>query len=134
MQEFYSDIAEKKKTASGARHKVNGSHSKTCTLPHEKLTKKELEQMSGPCKTYRLKEPMKWEEFTDMPEDLQKLYVERLIRKYGVTNTRLAHMFCISADAVSKRLHSLGIYRHRGRDKMTQDQKNAWEQFEVYGK
>lgn len=129
MKEFYTEVSEKKQMAIGAKHKVNGVRSRACHLPSDDMSKKELRSLNGEVKTYHLKKPMKWAEFTAMPRDLQKLYIEKLIDRYGVSNKRLAAMFGVSGASVSVHLTSLGI--RRGHTTMTTAQIEAWEKFEV---
>lgn len=128
MRDFYEEVTAKKKMASGARHKVNGSRSKSCHLSSDGLTQKQIASLHGEVKTYRLGKPMKWEEFTAMPQDLQAAYIEKLIDRYGVTNARLAYMFGVTGSMVSRYLIKLGVYRRH--KPMNEAQIAAWEQFE----
>ena len=131
MNIFQEEVAERKKIASGARHKKGGTHSTTCHLSTDDMTPKQLKSLHGEVKTYQLGKPMDWATFTDMPADLQKMYVERLIEKYNVTNRRMAVMFGTSDGTLSYRLTRLGIFRKRGLADitMTPEQVAAWEQF-----
>ena len=81
---FYQDIKEKKSTARGAFHKKGGSKSKKCTLPHEYLSKKEIEKMNGPITTWSMNKFYKYAEFKSMPADIQEAYLTTLIKKYRV--------------------------------------------------
>lgn len=131
MNVFQEEVAERKKIASGARHKKGGAHSKTCHMVSDNLTNTQLKSLHGEVHTYQLGKPMDWATYLAMPPDLQKMYVERLIEKYNVTNTRLAVMFGTSGGTLSYRLTRLGIFRKRGRADviMTPEQVAAWEQF-----
>lgn len=132
MNDFYAEVSEKKKVASGARHKVSGGRSKSCHLPVDDMTPKQLKSLHGAVVTYHLGKPMKWAEFKAMPQDLQKKYIERLICTYGVTNTKLASMFGVASRTVTRCLVDLGIHRRRGcHERMTAEQTEAWEKFEV---
>ena len=73
---FRQDIAEKKKTATGAYHKVKGSKSKKCKFPSDYLTKKEKMKMNSEVKS--------WNDFKQMPKDLQIEYLQNLTNKYKV--------------------------------------------------
>ena len=81
---YHQEIREKKSIGAGAFHKKNGSKSKKCTLPHEKLTRKEIEKLSGEVKTWDLKKFYSWKEFKEMPEDIQLEYVNSIINRYDV--------------------------------------------------
>ena len=130
MKEFYSEVAEKKLIASGARHKRTGDYHKKCHMPADDMTRSQIRGMSGPVKTYRLGKPMDWATFKDMPEDLQKKYIKNLYARYGVTNRRLAVMFGVDHTTVDKKTAALGISR-KGKSGMTAAQKETWAQFEV---
>ena len=86
--------------------KINGSKSKKCTLPHERLTKKERVSMNGEVKTYNVGKPMNWKTFKGMPLDLQKQYIRRLQLTFSANDAMLADMFGISRPTVA-------LYRNR---------------------
>lgn len=48
--------------------------------------------MSGDCVSYRLNEPMRWDEFKKMPCDVQEIYLKGLINRYNAPLTALAKM------------------------------------------
>lgn len=130
MNVFQEEVAERKKIASGARHKKGGSHSKTCHLSSDNLTNTQLKSLHGEVHTYQLGKPMDWATFRSMPTDLQKMYAEQLIEKYNVSNGRLADMLGISASHLSTKLNDIGIRRSRRQaDFMTAEQVAAWAQF-----
>lgn len=76
---------ERSKMAQGSRHKINGSKSRKCTLPHENLTRKELEKMNGECITINLNHFYTWEEFLAFSDDTKVDYIENLMSKYNVS-------------------------------------------------
>ena len=84
MNDFDYDVMQKKRIARGAFHKVNGSKSKGCRLPHENLTKKEREALNGEIKTVSMMQPIAWELFTNLPKDLQEEYLDTQVRRFGV--------------------------------------------------
>lgn len=129
MNEFYSEIAQRKMIASGARHKKTCG-CKKCHMPMDDMTLSEIRGMSGPVKTYHLGKPMCWAAFIDMPEDLQKKYIKDLYTRFGVSNKRLAAMFGVDHTTVDKKTAALGISRKRTNG-MTDAQKEAWAKFEV---
>ena len=74
--------------------KKGGSKSKKCKLPHEYLTRKELEAMNGECRNYQLRKVYSWEEFLKMPAYVQVDYINHYIEKFNVGMTVLAtHLF-----------------------------------------
>ena len=107
---FFQDLKEKKVTGYSARkqrsHCGKGGRVK---LPSDYLTKKELKNMSGKCRTYRLNSPMKWREFKAMPEDLQIAYIKAIKEKYNPTVTAIGKMMGVERANLSKHLPGLGF-------------------------
>ena len=67
--------------------------------------------MNGECIKYAsLKNPMSWEDFKKLPEDLAVQYVKSLRKKYNVPNNALANMFGVDPAAVSVYFKSVGLF------------------------
>ena len=108
--EFVTDVKNKKSIARGAgKKKSHSSKSRKCTLPSDKYTKKQLNSLNGKVKTYRLGEPMTWHEFTVMPDDLQRMYIKELRKKFNVPDEELANDFGIKHNTFSKHISNLGL-------------------------
>lgn len=121
---FFQDVREKKVTGYSARkqrsHCGKGGRVK---FPSDYLTKKELKNMSGECKSYRMNSPMKWQEFKAMPKDLQIAYIKAIKDKYhNPPIGAIAKMMEIDRANLSRYLMSLGFEKgergHRLWDKM----------------
>lgn len=120
---FFQEVKEKKVTGYSARkqrsHCGKGGRVK---LPSDYLTKKELKNMSGECKSYRMNSPMKWQEFKAMPRDLQIAYIKAVKEKYNPPIAAIAKMMEIDRSNLSRHLMILGFENgERGRkpwDKM----------------
>lgn len=82
---FNQTVKERKTMAIGSRHKVNGSKSKKCTLPHENLTRKELEKMNSEITTIDMNHFYTWDEFLTFSEQSKCDYIEHIIKKYSVS-------------------------------------------------
>ena len=89
---FQQDIKEKKAAGRGAFHRKCGSKSKKCTLPHERLTKKELEKMNGEVMTYNPNAWYSWEEFMKLPDEYQTKYVNSLMTRYNCSFAAVAEV------------------------------------------
>lgn len=112
---FVTDVKEKARTGRGARNKrTHAGKRGGVKFPSDYLTKKELNAMNGEAKAYRLNEPMNWEEFCEMPDDLKVLYIQAIREKYKVSDTRIAKMLGTSQMTFSKRVRKLGIGLGRG--------------------
>ena len=121
MHDFDYDAMQKKRIARGASHMKRGSKSKKCTLPSDYLTAAQKRRLNGPVSTYKLDEPMNWESFKAMPEDLQKKYILNLQETYQANNDMLGKMFGVTGVSVCKMRHALGIGA-MGQSKMTRDE------------
>lgn len=109
MNDFDYDALQKKRIAAGARHMKRGSRSKRCSLPSDNLTPAQLKRRNGPVSTYKLDAPMGWDDFKAMPDDLQKQYLEGLMKTYGATDAMIGRMFYVSDVSVLRERHRLGI-------------------------
>lgn len=109
---YMEDVKEKSITARSAR---NRSTHGGVMLPCDTMTRKELEAMNGEVKTYRLSEPMRWAEFKTMPDELKVQYIEFIRDKFGVSDTCISKMFCISQKSVSTEMQRLGIAKGTSR-------------------
>ena len=73
--------------------------------------------------TYKLDEPMKWDDFKAMPVDLQKQYLTNLVETYGATNEMLGDMFYVHPTHVGAVKKALGVIsnnpRHLSKEKKT---------------
>lgn len=132
MNDFDYDALQKKRIAAGARHMKRGSRSKRCSLPSDNLTPAQLKRRNGPVSTYKLDEPMRWDDFKAMPVDLQKQYLTNLVETYGATNEMLGDMFYVHPTHVGAVKKALGVVSHNphrliGEKKAIRDQ--MWAAF-----
>lgn len=109
MHDFDYDAMQKKRIARGAIHMKNGSKSKKCSLPHDGLTPAQLRRLNGPVSTYKLDEPMNWESFKAMPEDLQKKYICGLQDTYQANDNMLAVMFGVNIGTIVRTRKKIGL-------------------------
>ena len=125
---FYQDLREKKTTGYSARkmrtHCGKGGRVK---FPSDYLTKKEIKNMSGECKSYRLNEPMRYDEFKAMPDDLKIAYILAIREKYKAPNVAIAKMMGTTKDAIYLVTKKLGIVNDtRGNKKWDKDGFMQW--------
>ena len=78
-------------------------------MPSDHYTKKQLESMNGEVKTYQLGKPMSLEDFGELPDDLKKMYIKELRKKFNVPDEELAVAFGIEDDEFRKLVSNLGI-------------------------
>jgi len=107
---FIQDVKEKKGIARSAAHKKNGCKSTRCTLPSDYLTKKEREKMNGEVKSWNMNKFYSWEEFKNMPVDIQEAYISTLVQKYKVGLATIANkVFGITPSYVYKVIVDAGF-------------------------
>ena len=121
MHDFDYDAMQKKRIARGASHMRRGSKSKKCTLPSDYLTAAQKRRLNGPVSTYKLDEPMNWESFKAMPEDLQKKYILNLQETYQANDKMIAKLFGKSDVTVGEHRKRLGL-KPTGKSRMTRDE------------
>ena len=93
MNSYYEDVKTRSRLAQAGRKVVNGSRSKKCTLPSDRLTQSQLNKRNGKVMSYNMKSPMSWLEFLSMPKDLQVTYLRGLNKQYQATQGMLADLF-----------------------------------------
>ena len=130
MHDFDYDAMQKKRIAHGAAHMKHNR--KGCSLPSDNLTAAQKRRLNGPVNTYKLDEPMGWESFKVMPEDLQKQYILNLQNTYQANDKMIGKMLRKSDVTVGAYRKKLGIHSI-GKSKMTRDEKTIcdakWDAF-----
>jgi hypothetical protein len=108
--EHISDSNDKKVTARSARNK-RGHTGKggSVRMPSDSLTAKQLRSLHGEYKTYRLGSPMSWSEFSEMPNDLKKMYIKKLRTNYGVPDEELAVSMDIDYPTFANCIRHIGL-------------------------
>ena len=79
MNAFDSEVRERKRLVSSARHKKNGSKSKRCSLPSDHLTERQWKARCGEIMEYKLSSPVPWAEFKRYPRDIQEMYIQNMV-------------------------------------------------------
>lgn len=119
MTDFEYDAMQKKRIASGDRHRKRGSKSKYCGLPSDHMTQAQWKKRNGEVITMNLMEPMSWRQFRSMPADLQVEYVTKCVERFGCSMCDFARVFGVSANTVRAYFKELRIADRfpRGRSK-----------------
>ena len=128
MTDFEYDVLERKRLAGQARHRKRGSKSKKCPLSTDRMTEKQWKERCGPVQTYNLKKPMAMSDFKQMPEDLQKKYLEYVMETYGANATDLAFLLHAHPVTVRRLCTELGVVLRKGA-RMNGQQRAAFEEF-----
>lgn len=108
---FVQDMREKKGIARSARHRrTHAGKGGAVRFPHDHMTRKELRQMNGEEKIYRINTPMGWEDFKAMPDDLKKEYVLGIREKFkNPPDGDIAEMFGVKPQTASPLFRRLSI-------------------------
>lgn len=107
---FRSDSRDKAITARSARHtRTHCGKGGRVRLPSDNLTKKELQKMNGETKSYRLNEPVSWQEFKLWPDDIKVMYIKLLRQKFNVPGRRISEMMKVDAGMFAREVRRLGI-------------------------
>lgn len=129
--EYVSDCRDKKVTARSARHaRTHNGKGGSVKFPSDYMSAKELKSMNSECKTYRMNEPITWDEFKSMPDDLKIAYVKNLREKFGAPACEIAVMMGVHPATLNSYLRCLGIAEGksagRSRQKWDKEGFNAW--------
>ncbi len=83
-------------------------------FPSDYMTKKEIKAMNGEVKTYRLNDPMTYDEFKKLPDDIKIAYIKNLREKYAVPNKDLAEAMGVNRGYFGKLLRDLNLGLGKG--------------------
>lgn len=134
---FREDARTKKDVARSARNQVkHGYRGKSLGVKQEHMTQKEWRKMNGEVKSYSLKRPMKWPEYTALPKDLKRDYLTGLRTRFDATTYQIGAMLGVSHSMVEREMGALKV-AGRGRGKglsrdAAAEQVQAWTMF-VHG-
>ena len=127
---YISDVKEKGAVGRSARaRRTHTGKGGRVRLPSDSLSKKELQQMNGECKSYRLNDPMKWEDFKAMPDDIKVTYIKLLRQKFNPPVIQIAKMMGVTEACVRRELQKFGLTdgkRRSGRLKWDKEGFWAW--------
>ena len=104
------DTRDKKNTARSARStRTHCGKSGAVKFPSDYMTAKELKNMNGECKTYRMNSPITWDEFKTWPDEHKITYIKLLRAKYNVPDKYIAEMMGVSRPQLCKLIGELNI-------------------------
>jgi len=127
MTDFEYDIKQRKALSRSAFAKKNGSKSKKCTLPSDRLTEAQIRRLSGPVITYNLSKPMSYDTYKTLPYSVRKEYLEKLTGEFNASSRKICAMMHTSQYSVERELKQLGIPTGGPHRYMTQAQAAAWD-------
>lgn len=130
MNDFDYDVMQKKRIARMAKYCKGGSKSKKCPMSTDYMTRKQWEERCGEVYTYTMNKPKSWEQFKELPTNIQKEYLMYLVQNYNANATSLATMFGVRPLTVRRHIESnqLGLTFKVG-NSMNAEQKTKWQEF-----
>ena len=94
--EFRRDCGEKKRTAASShKQRTHAGKGGRVRFPSDFKSRKELKAMNGECVTYKLGDPMIWDEFKKLPDEYKIMYIKGIREKFGAHDGRIAGMMGI---------------------------------------
>lgn len=125
--ELQKENQEKKVIARSARNKVTHTG---CKLPSDFMTKKEKMTMNGEVMTMEMNKPVKYQAFKLWPADLQREYLENLVKIFGVGINNVAEMMGCSRVSFGQFMQSRNLRNaFPKRNSPTKFDKNGWKLF-----
>ena len=109
MEPIDYDARDRKSLARAARYKKNGSKSKRCTLPSDRLTDAQLRKRNGGLNVYQVGKPITWEEFKGYPIEMQREYLKHFAEKHKCNTAMLANMMGCEATALMAHTKRKGL-------------------------
>lgn len=108
--ELKQEIREQKVVANNARNRrgMAGKGGKV-RLSSDRLTQKQWEAKNGECKSYRMNDPMTWEQFKGLPDDLKVCYIKAIRNKYKVPDIILATCMGVRLDEFNQTMAELKV-------------------------
>ena len=126
--EYKQDCREKSITARSARNKkTHTGKGGSVRLPSDNLTKKERETMNGKCVSYRMNDPISWEEFKSWPKEHQETYIKLLRKKFNAPISAISKMFGLYSNTLNSH-----IIRNKLNVGPTQGGNRVWDQEGFY--
>lgn len=103
------DVRDRKSLARAARYKKNGSKSKRCTLPSDRLTDAQLRKRNGGLNVYQIGKPITWGEFKEYPIEMQREYLKNFSEKHNCNLEMLAYMMRCKKETLQAHTHRKGL-------------------------
>ena len=106
---FKQTEKDRKRIGYGAKNKKRGG-GRYVRTPSDNLTKKERNAMNSEVTTYNITKPMSWDEFKQMPKDLQQQHIDFIQSNFECGPCSIANnVFNLSCNIVKKHCDKNGI-------------------------
>ena len=125
---FRESLKEKKGMLNGARH-TKGKTKRNGTPKDLDVSAKEYKQRCGQVEKFSINMPMNIDKYNELPGDLQKEYLERLINIFGMNKAIIAKMFGTTSASVSTIMKIAGVKVTTKPGRVPEKIYNTWNQF-----
>jgi hypothetical protein len=99
---MHSEAREHKANGRAVYSRASRGGSKYCRLPSDNMTKAQIKKMNGDVITLQMNKPIGWKEFKKYSADLQREYLENLVKNHGARQVDIANMFELERSYCSK--------------------------------
>lgn len=130
---FREECADRKRTARGAFNKKthNGKGGRV-KFPSDYLSEKEKRKMNGEIKTFKMNQPISWEEFKTYPDDIKRQYIRSLRVRFQVPDKLIAEMMGVPKSTFGLWMQNLNITVGKGhKPNFTDAMKTAWDNWRL---
>ena len=109
--EMIKDSINKKNIARSSHNKrTHCGSSGGVRLPSDFMTKKELQSMNSDVTCYKINDPMSWDEFKKLPDDLKILYLKFIREKFKAPDSIIAKAFGITEQYFGRWVKANGLF------------------------
>ena len=108
--QYISDCREKKSIAASAfKQRTHCGKGGSVKFPSDFMSRKELKAMNGEVKSYRMNDPISWEEFLEWPNEYKVAYIKKLRERFGVNDLYIANMFDVACNTMLAYFREFGL-------------------------
>lgn len=125
---FRESIKEKKGMVSGAHH-TKGKVKRNGTPKDLDVSAKEYKQRCGQVQKFSINMPMTIDMFNELPVDLQREYLNKLINVLNMNKTIIAKMLNITTPSVSTIMKIAGVKAGFKAGRVSQKTQDLWNNF-----
>lgn len=125
---FRESVKEKKGMVNGARH-TKGKVKRNGTPRDLDVSAKEYKQRCGQVEKFSINMPMNIDRYNELPKDLQKEYLERLINTFSMNKAIIAKMLGVSPASVTTIMKIAGVKVTTKPGRVSEKIYNTWNQF-----
>lgn len=125
---FSEAIKEKRGMVNGARH-TKGKTKRNGTPRDINVSAKEYKEKCGQVQKFSMNMPMSIDSFNELPKDLQKEYLERLIGTFQMNKSIIGKMLNVTPASVTTIMKIAGVKTSLKAGRVPQKTQDLWNNF-----